>query len=88
MKTQTTVVATRFSDHDVVIVAIPNSQDIRSHAVATTGIQKPLHSLLELQREERKVQMCETATQQKHCPLYMSCKNTVLCCTTYKHSKT
>lgn len=49
---------TRFSDHDVVIVAIPNTQDVGGHTVTTTGIQKPLHSLLELQRDRETV--CHT----------------------------
>lgn len=42
---------TRFCDHYVVIVAIPDTQDVGGHTVATAGIQKPLHSLLELHRD-------------------------------------
>lgn len=40
---------TRFSDHDIVVVAISDPQNVRGYAVAAAGVQKPLHSLLELQ---------------------------------------
>ena len=42
---------TRFCDHDVVVVAIPNTQDVGGHTVASTGVQELLHSLLKLQRQ-------------------------------------
>lgn len=42
---------TRFCDHYVVIVAIPDTQDVGGHTVAAAGIQKPLHRLLELHRD-------------------------------------
>lgn len=46
---------TRFCDHYVVIVAIPDTQDVGGHTVATAGIQKPLHGLLELHTETETV---------------------------------
>ncbi len=53
IKRQKTDVLTRFCDHDVVIVAIPNTQNISSHTVAAAGVQKLFHSLLELQNEKQ-----------------------------------
>lgn len=40
---------TSFSDHDVVIMAITDSQDVGSYTVPSTGIHKALHCLLILQ---------------------------------------
>lgn len=48
-------ITTRFGDHDVVIVAIPDTQDVGGHAVTATGIQELLHSLLELHADKRRV---------------------------------
>lgn len=45
---------TRFCDHDVVVVAIPNTQDVGGHAVASTGVQELLHSLLKLQTQRER----------------------------------
>lgn len=42
---------TGLGDHDVVVVAIPDPQDVGGHAVAAAGVQEPLHGLLELQRQ-------------------------------------
>lgn len=48
-------ITTRFGDHDVVVVAIPDTQDVSGHTVTTTGIQELLHSLLELHTNKRRV---------------------------------
>lgn len=39
---------TRLSDHDVVVVAISDPQDVGGYAVAAAGVQEPLHGLQEL----------------------------------------
>lgn len=44
--------ATGLSDHDVVIVSIPDAQDVGGHAVAAAGVEELLHSLLELRAQD------------------------------------
>lgn len=41
---------TRFGDHDVVVMAITNPQDVGCYTVTATGIHKALHCLLILER--------------------------------------
>lgn len=41
---------TRFGDHDVVVMAITNPQDVGCYTVTATGIHKALHGLLILER--------------------------------------
>lgn len=40
---------TTFSDHDVVIMAITNPQDVGCYTVTSTGIHKAFHRLLILE---------------------------------------
>lgn len=47
-------VCTGLSDHDVVVVAVSDPQDVGGHAVASAGEQEPLHRLLELARRRRR----------------------------------
>lgn len=42
---------TRLGDHDVVVVAISDPQNVGGHAVAAAGVQEPLHRLLELEAD-------------------------------------
>lgn len=38
-------VHTLVCDHDVVVVTVPDPQDVRGHAVTSTGLHKALHRL-------------------------------------------